>query len=347
MTRAIAILASAVVLCTTAPSSFAKPPATTAGALTQPLGPQPRNRVLQEHTGSVLWVAFAADGNTLASGSRDDRVIVWDVASGKPLHVLTQPSDDVYCVAYSPDGTLLAACSADNRVYIWNVPSYELKEIFHGDAVLRNLSFSPDGKLLACGGYDKEVWIWDLTQTSSAEKKRKPFKNFHGYSGNVKAVEFSADGKMLLTGGMQSQVLIWDPLAKPNRLLQTLDSPEKSYEAIAMSPDQKVVVGNSSYGPLVVWDISSGRILKTLTGHVLEGDSLAFRPDGKILASGNKDQTITLWDTQTWEPVAVFTGNKGRIESITFSPDGKTLANGGGGGDSSIKLWDLSGLQLK
>jgi WD40 repeat protein len=84
-----------------------------------------------------------------------------------------------------------------------------------------------------------------------------------------------------------------------------------------------------------------------LTGHILEGDSLAYRADGKVLASGNKDQTITLWDTQTWEPKAVFTGNKGRIESIAFSPDGKILANGGGGGDTSIKLWDLSGYQIK
>jgi WD40 repeat protein len=87
------------------------------------MGPQPPNRVLQAHEGSVLWVTFTADGTTLASSSRDNRVIIWDVASGKPTHTLTQPTNDVYCVAYSPDGKLLAACSSDNRIYIWNVPS--------------------------------------------------------------------------------------------------------------------------------------------------------------------------------------------------------------------------------
>src|SRR6266542_1698321 len=161
--RLIAAVFSTILLFGASFATWAKSPATAVGTLTHPMGPQFPNRVLEGHQGSVLWVAFTADGKTLASGSRDDKVIIWDVASGKPTHTLTQPSDDVYCVAYSPDGKTLAACSADNRIYLCSVPSYELKETLQGDALLRNISFSPDGKLLASGGYDKEVWLWKMS----------------------------------------------------------------------------------------------------------------------------------------------------------------------------------------
>src|SRR3954467_5086404 len=98
--------------------SWAKDP-DPVGELAKPLGPQFPNRVLEGHQGSVLWVAFTTDGKTLASSSRDDRIIIWDVASGKQLKTLTDPQDDVYCIAYSPDGKLLAACSIDNRIYLY------------------------------------------------------------------------------------------------------------------------------------------------------------------------------------------------------------------------------------
>jgi len=36
------------------------------------------------------------------------------------------------------------------------------------------------------------------------------------------------------------------------------------------------------------------------------------------------------------------TGQTGRVESLTFSPDGATLVTGGGGGDTSVRMWDLA-----
>lgn len=60
------------------------------------------------------------------------------------------------------------------------------------------------------------------------------------------------------------------------------------------------------------------------------------------MVSGSKDTTIKFWNTQTGKLLRTLTGHTGRIESLGFSPDGKTLVTGGGGGDSSVRLWDIS-----
>jgi WD40 repeat protein len=70
----------------------------------------------------VLAVAFSPDGKTLASGSNDDTIILWDVASrrriGRPL---ARHTDQVKALAFSPDGKTLATGSADHTIVLWDI----------------------------------------------------------------------------------------------------------------------------------------------------------------------------------------------------------------------------------
>ena len=57
---------------------------------------------LEGHTDDVQSIAFSPDGGTLASGSSDDTIKLWDVATGRELRTLQGHTGWVYSVAFSP-----------------------------------------------------------------------------------------------------------------------------------------------------------------------------------------------------------------------------------------------------
>jgi WD40 repeat protein len=85
----------------------------------------PLGQPLTGHTDSVYAVAFSPDGHTLASGSADQTVRLWDVTdSAHPMPLgqpLTGHTDWVNAVAFSPDGQTLATGGDDRTIRLWRM----------------------------------------------------------------------------------------------------------------------------------------------------------------------------------------------------------------------------------
>lgn len=73
------------------------------------------------HSEAVNAIAFSPDSSLLASGSKDNTIRVWDVASGHCTGTLTGHTGEVRSVAFSPGGARLASGSWDTTVRVWNV----------------------------------------------------------------------------------------------------------------------------------------------------------------------------------------------------------------------------------
>ena len=298
---------------------------------------------LRGHKDPVFEVAFSPDGKMLASGSKYNTIILWDVATRQPIGEPLQGHssyDNVYSVVFSPDSKILASGSQDQTIILWDVATRKpIGEplIGHHDNVY-SVAFSPDGKMLASGGYDKTIILWDVAT-------RQPIgKPLEGHISAVTNVAFSPDGKMLASGSGDSTFILWDvatrqPIGKP------LKGHSGSVNSVGFSPDGKTLVSGSSDRNIILWNVATRQpIGEPLKGHSGSVTSVAFSPDGKTLTSGGDDQTIILWDVATRQPIgAPLIGHSDAMSSVAFSPDGKILASGGS--DSTIILWDVANRQ--
>jgi WD40 repeat protein len=73
------------------------------------------------HSGGVNSVAFSLDGKTVASGSGDGTIKLWDIVTGREIRTFSGHSWFVYSVAFSPDGKTVVSGSRDKTVKLWDV----------------------------------------------------------------------------------------------------------------------------------------------------------------------------------------------------------------------------------
>jgi WD40 repeat protein len=303
--------------------------ATLTGYFGWPLWQSP---VYRQHEGPVVSVAWSPNGKTLASGSGDQTVKLWETATGKLLRTLQGHADEVSSVAWSPDGKILASGSYDQTVKLWEAATGKLLSTLQGHTgQVCSVAWSPDGKTLASGSSDQTVKLWEAATG-------KLLSTLQGHSDPVWSVAWSPDGKTLASGSSDQTVKLWE--AATGKVLTTLQGHTGEVGSVAWSPDGKTLASGSYDQTVKLWEAATDKLLSTLQGHTGQVRSVAWSPDGKTLASGSFDHTVKLWDAATGKPLATLQGHTDAVTSVGWSPDGKTLASGSG--DQTVKLWEAA-----
>ncbi|MDH6099753.1 WD40 repeat domain-containing protein [Anabaenopsis sp. FSS-46] len=286
----------------------------------------------QGHDRGVSSVTISPDGKTLASGSWDNTIKIWDVGTGELRRTLQGHDRGVYSLTISPDGKTLASGSDDNTIKIWDLGTGELRRTLQGhDREVNSVTISPDGKTLASGSWDNTIKIWDVGMGDL-------WRTLEGHNGGVLSVTISPDGKTLASGSTDKTIRIWD--VDTQKIIHTLEGHNSTVLSVTISPDGKTLASGSGDKTIKIWDLGTRDLIRTLPGHNGGVSSVTITPDGKTLASGSHDNTIKIWDLNTGNLKRTLQGHNDVVSSVTISPDGKTLASGSW--DDSIKIWDLA-----
>lgn len=239
-------------------------------------------------------VALSGDGKTLASFENGSKILIWNVAAGKntaQLEQFTDHSDPI--VVFSPDGKVLASggiCMEDMR--LWNVATGERIAALEGyDAYgVSAMTFGRDGKTMVSMGHDGVIKSWDTATGRNTSVSKT--------GAAVESATFSSDAKTVATSDRDSdEVKLWEvATGKGIATLKPRSEGIHSWQALAFSPNGKLLAAGGEDYSIQLWDVTTGKDLASFIGHEGWIHCLAFSPDGKTLASGSEDKTIKLWD---------------------------------------------------
>ena len=296
------------------------------------------DHTLKAHSGWVTTVAFSSDGQRLASGSWDETVKFWDVATGEPLSVVASKMKEVQALAFSHDGHWLATEDSSNTVTLRDATTGQEIRTLPSDKPLGvlgsnwvySIAFSPDGQWLASGVDDKTVRLWDV-------KTGRKVRDLTGGRRSIIYIAFSPDSKLLASGDDDKTIKIWN--ASSGKEIYRLTGHKNPIYGVAFSPNGRWLASASADKSVRLWDVLTGREVHTLTGHGKVVTSLAFSPDSRWLVSGSWDKTIKIWDVQTGQEVQTLVGHDHAVYSVAFDSGGRWLASGSE--DGTIKLWRL------
>ena len=193
----------------------------------------------QENYSGIRRSAVSPDGKTLVAAYYPGEaflatvfplaVRLWDLETGKELHVLSGHCNEVLDMAFSPDGRLLATAGTEyqddfnqgkrnHQVFVWKVATgTRLTALPDGLPISACcIAFSPDGRSLATATPEGLIQIWETaTWTVLTE--------FSGHRDQPTALMFTPSGQ-LLSGSLDTTVLAWNTRPPRSDAPATLDS---------------------------------------------------------------------------------------------------------------------------
>lgn len=226
-----------------------------AGGTPTPHGIAPTSRIvgdgllytLSGHSGEVNSVAISPDGQTLASGSEDKTIKLWNLRTGELKTTLTGHSDGVKSVAFSPDGKTLASGSADYTIKLWQLHNASPLHTLTGHSnSVKAVAISRDGQILASASQDKTIHLWHL-------HTGELYSQLTGHWGEVNSVAISSDGQTLVSASWDETIRLWH--LGTGAQLQSLEGHQGAVASVAISPDGQTLVSGSWDNTIRVWGL--------------------------------------------------------------------------------------------
>ncbi|MBV9228420.1 MAG: NACHT domain-containing protein, partial [Chloroflexi bacterium] len=216
--------------------------------------------VWQAHTDTTYALAFSPDGSALVSGSWDDTIKLWDVASGALLWS-SWHTNGVQSLAVAPDGVLLATGGNDATVKLWDLQSGTLLQTLSHPSPILSVAWSPDGHILATGGFNGQIQLWEIQETGSASC----VGTLAGHTNRVLGLAFAPDGSTLASASWDSTVKLWEIASQSLR--QTLVGHTDRVNRVVWSPDGRTLASSGRDMTIWLWDSEDGSCQAAMQGH--------------------------------------------------------------------------------
>jgi WD40 repeat protein len=244
----------------------------------------------------LIRLVFSHDGRLLASSGSDMTVRIWEAATGRQIHAISDKFDFA-SVAFSADDRFLITINF-SRIQLWDVGSGSLARTLTDESqkfcrIVAIPQLSADGKKMLLGfsdnynamGGENGIAIVDLDSGKTSKIQTD-------HRGKVNAAIFSRDNKHILTGSVDGTACLWD-VASGQKIVSFLGH-TADVSSVEFSADNERILTASYDHSVRIWN-RQGLLLATLQGHRDGVYSAHFSPDGQHILTASNDQTSRLW----------------------------------------------------
>lgn len=326
---------------------------------------QPIPRVMNfTHTDYVTALAWAPDGESVATGSADGTLTILD-RNARALWSTKAHDAGVLSIAWSPDGRHCASGGQDGKIRLHDAKGEQLETLQAGGSWVDFLSYNSSGLLASAAGTALRIWNGTSSEVlqplgspctglgwnpmdpmivsaacyggvkhykvGRAEPKREfPFKS------SLLSLCWSPDGKFLACGCQDRIACVWNAKSGKGMVISGYQSKVK---ALSWSHNGRFLATSGS-SVACVWNFG-GRGLRGSTSILLKGHkqppvALCFQNQGGILATADQSGGILLWDISKPEEPLSTSSVKGESACMAWSPDDRCLAVGDAEGNVSL-----------
>ncbi|XP_045812227.1 protein HIRA-like [Trifolium pratense] len=209
---------------------------------------------LRGHSADVVDLNWSPDDSSLASGSLDNTIHVWNMSNGICTAVLRGHSSLVKGVAWDPIGSFIASQSDDKTVIIWRTSDWSLAHRTDGhwskslgSTFFRRLGWSP------CGHFITTTHGFKKPRHSAPVLERGEWSatfDFLGHNAPIIVVKFNHF--MFKKSSSNSQEAKPEPVGWSNGASKTGSKEPQPYNVIAIGSQDRTIT---------VWTTASPRPL--------------------------------------------------------------------------------------
>jgi len=269
------------------------------------------------HTAPVDLARFSHDGKWVVTSSWDSQPMLWDVVSGKMIHLFKGHTSRIVSARFTNDDRYLLTASNDKTVKLWNVQTGKVIYTIEGfknnpeSAVL-----SYNGKLLAISQiYERKIFLYNAT-TGKLEK------TFTGFNGDIREVKFSIDDQQLAVVYTDKPTQVIS--AVTGKPIFELKGHTGNVNCLVFSPNKKWIATASDNGEAIIWEASSGKLIRDFAKHPASITGIDFSPDNKKMATVSRDGFLTIVETETGKQIKQF-NEDGWLLSVNFNKNGNLV----------------------
>jgi WD40 repeat protein len=199
------------------------------------------------HHSAVRPLAFSPDGSRLVTGTRNGKILIWDIKKGGVAVETEGHPGIIMSIAWSRDGRTIASASGDKTVKLWDAVTGQEQVTLRGHSGgVYSVAISPDGKKVASGSWDRTVRIWDADNGNQ-------IRQLPGHQADVWSVAFSPDGATVAAGGEDRTVRLWN--VETGSDVATYRGHQGTIYALAFSADGSALASGGREGLLALWRV--------------------------------------------------------------------------------------------